>query len=210
MKIIILVLSYDDNDIYSKLYETQKKTWDSLSVDGVDTYYYFGNGDEDKIIGNTIITTIPEDLFNCGYKTIKAFELIQNLDFDFIFRTNSSSYVDKQRLLDYSLSLNNTNHYSGVIGFDSGVSFASGCGYFLSKDIMLKIIENKNNVNHSLNDDVSFGKILNDNNIFPQSNPRVDVNGNDISPDYFHYRVKSYDRNNDILKMFNIFELKNK
>ena len=42
MKILIIVLSYNDNGgPYSKFYETQKKTWDSVIVDNVETFYLF-------------------------------------------------------------------------------------------------------------------------------------------------------------------------
>jgi len=43
MKILILVLSLNDGGIYSKFYDTQKKTWDSIEHDNIETYYYFGN-----------------------------------------------------------------------------------------------------------------------------------------------------------------------
>ena len=67
MKILILVLSYDDSGIYTEFYKTQKQTWDSLPVEGVDTYYYFGNNNENIIVGNNIFTEVPESLINCGF-----------------------------------------------------------------------------------------------------------------------------------------------
>ena len=30
MKILILVLSYDDSNVYTKFYEAQKKTWEEI------------------------------------------------------------------------------------------------------------------------------------------------------------------------------------
>ena len=51
MKILIIVLSHNDNGgVYSKFYEAQKNTWDSLNVDGINTYYLFGNHDKNEII----------------------------------------------------------------------------------------------------------------------------------------------------------------
>ena len=208
MKIIILVLSYNDDGLYTEMCEAQKKTWDSVEVENIKTYYYFGNGDEDKIIGNTIITTIKEGIPNCGYKTIKCFELIKDLDFDFVFRTNSSSYVDKEMLMELVKTKNKTKHYSGVIGNSDGVTFASGSGYLISKDVMLKLIENKYLTNNSLIDDVSFAEVLSKLEIYPESNQRYDVVGDCAPSNYFHYRLYSSNRYNDINNMYKIFELK--
>lgn len=211
MKILILVLSLkDENGIYSKFYETQKKTWDSINVEGVETYYFFGNQNKNKFIGNDIFLNVNESLYNCGHKTLLAFDLIKNLDFDFVFRTNSSSYVDKQILKDFLKSKKPTNHYSGVIGTHAVVNFASGCGYVISKDVLLKVLENKNNWNHSLIDDVSLAVLLNNIKIYPESNPRFDViDIKNIPTNFFHYRLMTPgNRNNDINNMYKIFELK--
>ena len=43
MKILILVLSCK-SDPYDKLMAAQQKTWDSISVPGVKTVYYYGEG----------------------------------------------------------------------------------------------------------------------------------------------------------------------
>ena len=60
LKIIILVLSYNDEGIYSKFFEKQRKTWDAFHVDGVQTFYFFGNHHKSEIIDNTILLDVKE------------------------------------------------------------------------------------------------------------------------------------------------------
>ena len=55
MKILIIVLSHNDNGTYSKFYEAQKNTWDSITVEGVETYYLFGNHNTDEIVDKNIL-----------------------------------------------------------------------------------------------------------------------------------------------------------
>jgi len=54
MKILIVVLSHLDGGIYTKFFETQNESWNSVDVEGVDTFFLVGNNDEDKIEGNLI------------------------------------------------------------------------------------------------------------------------------------------------------------
>jgi hypothetical protein len=196
MNILILVLSVDDQNFYTNLYKKQKDTWDSEIVDGVKTMYYFGNAEDNFIIKENIYINIKEELTLCGYKTLKAFELIKNLEFDYIFRTNSSSYVDKKLLLEFIKDKPKKNFYSGVIGNYNGLSFASGSGYFLSKDLLNYILENKSQWNHQLIDDVAVGIMMLQKNIKIFPGKRFDLTNEfyenlfHIDPYYYHYRCK--------------------
>jgi hypothetical protein len=205
MKILILVLSFNDNAIYSKFYKTQKETWDSEKIDGVETFYYFGNSNKNEIIGNDIFVDVNESIHNYGYKTINTFELINDLEFDYVFRTNSSSYVDKKMLLEYVETKPKENYYSGMIGNYDGINFASGSGYFISKDLIKLVLNQKDNWNHLLIDDVAIAKILFDNNINPYLNERFDViNEIEIPVNFFHYRLKNKNRDFDVETMYRI------
>ena len=152
MKLIILVLSYDDDEIYSKFHKSQMETWDSINIGNVSTYYYFGNHECDEICGNKILTSISESVENCGYKLLNSLELIKNLEYDFIFRTNSSSYVDKSILYDKLSKINDLNYYAGINGYFRNVSFASGSGFVMTKNLVNLILENKSNFDHGFID----------------------------------------------------------
>jgi len=212
MKILIIVLSYDDNGgIYSKFYESQKNTWDSIDVEGVNTFYLFGNHDKNEIVDDKILTEVVDyDTSSCGYKTIKSFELTKHLEYDYIFRTNSSSYIDKQLLVEYVDDKPLNNYYSGVIGDYRGLNFASGSGYFLSKNLVDLVIEKSNLWNHVLIDDVAIADLLRTLDITPTKNSRHDVlHYDDNTPNnYYHYRLRTSNRDVDINNMFNIFKLK--
>lgn len=213
MKILILVLSYDDKNIYTNFYETQKSTWDSVEIPNIETFYFFGNSDKNFITGNTIFTTTEESLENCGKKTLHAFEMIYNFEFDYLFRTNSSSYIDKLNLLSFVATQPNTNFYCGIIGNHNGINFCSGSGYFLSRDVFDLTMKHKDEWDHQFIDDVSLGKLLTSKGINLKNAKRVDLlsnnlNINNIPIDYYHYRLKTNDRYLDAKNMINIKKLK--
>jgi hypothetical protein len=219
VNILILVLSCHDNGIYSKFFETQKNTWDSINVEGIETFYFFGDHDKDEIIDNRILINLKEttkiesdgnlSVTNSGLKTLKSFEMIKNMDFDYVFRTNSSSYVDKKLLIDFINNKPKTKYYSGFIGNHGKIAFASGSGFFLSKDLINLLIENKNRWDHSLIDDVSIAGLLKEFGVSPENNPRYDVYNENIPLDYFHYRIKTRNRNDDCKLMELIHNKKN-
>jgi hypothetical protein len=211
MKILILSLSFFDNGIYSKFYKTQKSTWDSINVDGISTMYYVGNSEEEKVEGNIIYTTTSESLENAGYKTLKAFELTKDIPYDVIYRTNASSYVDKLILKKFISDKDYKSIYCGVIGHHAGFEFASGSGYFISKDLVNYVLENKDLWDHGLIDDVALAKLLNKINTPVLPAPRYQVYPSDrnIPLDYFHYRFKNNDRSSDCELMNRLHTLKN-
>lgn len=210
MKVLIIVLSYQDNAIYSKFYKAQKDTWDSIHLDGVETYYLLGNHHCNEIINDEILTNFNYSYANCGNRTIKAFELTNHIEYDYIFRTNSSSYVDKELLIKYLEDKPKNNFYSGAIGNSNGVLFASGSGFFISKDLVKLVLDNKDTFEHNIIDDVDLGSFLNSYSINPINSERFDCgyDVNSIPNNYFHYRLKTDSRDIDVQNMYNIFKNK--
>jgi hypothetical protein len=108
-----------------------------------------------------IKTNVPDLYSLIGKKTLDAFEAcVQEMDFDYIFRTNVSSYVDLQTLNDFIQDKPKENYYAGTLGNHQGIDFASGSGYFISKDLVVKVLKNRGLWDHNLIDDVSLGKLL--------------------------------------------------
>ena len=209
MKILILVLSHNDGGIYTDFFNTQKETWDSIDEDGVKTYYYFGDSVSNHIDTNLIHLNISSDLKNCGTRTIEAFKMILDLDFDYLFRTNSSSYVDKKQLKEFLVDKPKSDFYCGIIGKHNSQKFCSGSGFFLSKDLVEELVTNHNEINFSFMDDVAFGVFFSSKDINLVQSYRYDVIDNSKIPsDYFHYRLKTKDRYNDINNMKLIFSKK--
>jgi hypothetical protein len=211
MKILVLVLTYLDNGIYSNLYHKQNETWNSIDVDGVDVYFNINDGEKKEIKGHFIINDLPETVETEGYKIINCFEQTLNWDYDYIYHTNSSSYVDKKLLHEWLLDKPRENFYSGLIGDYSGYKFASGCGFTISKDVVKKILEHQNEWSHGDCDDATLGILLNSLNIPIYPAPRFDIIDKRITeiPDnYFHYRCKTHDRDWDVQNFDKIFNLK--
>ena len=190
--VIILILSHYEEP-YVMLENCIKKTWVKHNLDNVKIFFYHG-GAEESIEEDKIIINYPEGFNNIGYKTIRAFEiLLQNNNFDYIFRTNSSSYVDINNLLDYLDDKPLDNFYHGVMGRHNDINFASGCGYFLSKDVVEKVVENKNKWNHQIIDDVAIAYLLGDIGIYPTPAPRLDIDS--VIGDDFYLMGRKLDKN---------------
>lgn len=205
-KIIILVLSHFEEP-YKKLEQNIRETWASHSNDLVKVLFYHGanrdSGFEDIIEGDKIILNTKEGLENIGYKTIRAFEkVLSSYEFDYVFRTNSSSYVNINKLLEYVSDKPLESFYHGVIGYSEGNKFASGSGYFLSKDLVELVVKNKEQWPHSYIDDVAISLLLKKFNILPTLAPRLDITHLPLTDEinnHYHFRCKTFgDRSGDI------------
>lgn len=201
MKLIILIISCKD-EIYSKLEKTISETWASKKHDNTEIYFLHcdENINEVTTSENLILTKCSESWGNILNKTIQSFDfLYETTDFDYVFRTNLSSYIDVNRLRTF-LSENNID-YGGVIGNKDGINLASGAGIILSRKIIKKILEHKDELDHNEVDDVAIARLLSSKNIFPRSIDRKDIlsyhDSDNYEMNYFHYRCKQHDRNQD-------------
>ena len=206
MKILILVLTCD-TQLYNKLTDTIRKTWGNNTEDKVEiVYYYYNNNiDYSYIKDDNLYLKGEECLYNIGYKTLDAFEFFfKNKEFDYIFRTNVSSYVNINELIKYIEDKPNNNYCSAFIGCVNGVEFPSGSGYFFSKDVVKKIILNREKWNHTVMDDVSLGIMLNYLKIKINLGIRLDITNDEqyinLTKKTYHYRCKhENDREKDIM-----------
>lgn len=164
-----------------------------------------------------IHTNVPDLYSLIGVKTLEAFETcIQEFEFDYIYRTNVSSYIDLPRLNEFIRNQPLTNYYAGVVGEYQGISFASGCGYFISRDLVLKVLKNRDSWDHNLIDDVSLGKLITRKlQLSIEEVPRIDIDSvetlsgkvgrNNLG--VFHYRCKAREADTTIKIMNLIHEL---
>lgn len=213
MKIIILVTTFLDNDIYSEFYKKQNETWNSYDVSGVKVYFNINDGNIKGIRDHFIINNMPESLINAASKLINCFEFTMCEDYDYIFHTNSSSYIDKELLYKWLEDKPRKNFYSGFIGNHNGIRFASGCGFTLSKDLVELALSNKSKWANTPIFDANLGKTMFELNVPIYPAPRKDFDTmihdiNTIPNNFFHYRCKSINRKIDIANMQNIFEMK--
>jgi hypothetical protein len=112
--------------------------------------------------GSKIITNSPEDWSLIGLKTIMAFKhVLENYDFEYLFRTNTSSYLDTAGLLDFLKGKPKASVYGGVVGKVFGnLEFASGAGILLSRDVVKRIVSRSKDWKHGLVDDIAIADLV--------------------------------------------------
>jgi hypothetical protein len=210
LKILVLVLGAGLAP-YPMLMRTIRRTWASVQVPDVETLFYYG-GPALRSNGARLILPVADDLTNVGHKTLSCFEhVLGDREFDLIFRTNCSSYVDLPNMRDFALERGrDRGFYCGVVRSHDGVSFASGSGYFLSRDLVELVVERQSAWNHSILDDVALGILLAQNGVQPEPAPRRDYRRlaelTDVDTSQFHFRCKtdSWRRLEDVRMMLEL------
>jgi hypothetical protein len=206
-KILILVLSYNSPP-FDVLMKTQQQTFDSIEVEGVETMYYHGGFDPENILTEKYYGMIAggaswsQRAFKCtdkyyymSAKFKKALEWAKDDEYDYIFRTNSSSYVNKKALVEFSKTLPTEKLYAGWTFVDSedfGGACVSGAGIWLSRDTANILMEEIDPIKE-IEEDVYCGRILRKHGIEAiDDKSRYDVNEfHDYIPtDRYHYRHK--------------------
>jgi hypothetical protein len=217
MNILHLVLAAK-TDHYSPIIDTAKKTWMKNSPKNIKTIFMYGGSD--KIYWDnkdSFYVNRPESLDLCFYKIICAYETFLETDFDYIFRSNCTGYFDLINLNKFIENKPLKNFYCGCNGVLNGVNFASGSGYFISKDLVESIVENKHILFEygmpGYFDDVAIGKFITQylNVEIDDSARRIDLSPNQITDDldmsHYHYRILNSGNCESLQK---IYKLKNK
>ena len=208
MKLIICVIANDSPE-YNKLYQGVKNTWGGVTVDGIKIIYVYGGGKNTdiRLVGDKLFVDVNETLENIGYKTISMFEyLLKHFEFEYIYRTNLSSYLVQDKLLKYLDNKPREKFYNAVSIPFYPAKFGSGAGYFLSKDVVKTIVDLQDSWDHTLLDDVALGKFIAQNTDIPLTDAsRIDYTDSKDVPDYidpkiYHFRCKTTtgDRNDDV------------
>ena len=203
MNILHLVLGVA-NSHYSPIEEVAKDTWAKYEPDNIKTIFMYGGSD--RIYWDnerSFYVNRPENLNICLYKTILAFETFLESNFDYIFRSVNTGYFDYKLITEFVEDKPLEKFYCGCIGHVDGIDFASGSGYFLSKDLVYEIVKNKDlllsygipNGCDAGCDDVLIGKFITKvlNIEINTSAKRLDILPKDISDDldmsHYHYRI---------------------
>lgn len=202
MKILILVANsnqYPSNTIVPFL----KRTWGKDNR--VQVIFYQGGSNEIKYKDNVLKLDVPSSQEFVNQKGLKAFEwILENIKFDVVYRCTTTSYLNIDNLINFVKNKSLIDFYCGKTHYyphdkslsHTRVKFVSGAGCFFSKDVLQKLIENKNKYDFSLNDDVAIGKLLH-NELGIQIHPGTYQDflygypfTKDINFDYYHYRFK--------------------
>jgi hypothetical protein len=223
MKIIILIMS-STNKIYEQLEKSIKETWYNNTNSQVEIIFY-KDGFSDEIIfdGCDLILPISDGYENLGIRTIAAFDWVdKNYNYDFIYRSNLGAFIDINNMICFLEDKPKKEFYCGVYGkywIENEFNFASGSGYFLSRDLIELLVHNTNSFPQKIVDDVAVGCFLYKFNIKINKNAkRKNICNNqifyeignktvDFIPDdeIYHVRLRSDDRSLDIQNMKKLY-----
>ena len=147
MNVLIMVLS-TKKPPYDEIEKAQIETWDSVKVDGVTTYYYYG-----------------EDYNMMHHAFKKALNSVWRKKWDVIFRTNSSTYVRKDKIKEWVEMVQPTKRLYAGFAIDNMVS---GTGILLTRD-SAKILRDELDEYPNPSEDTLIGTILSRHGILPQT-----------------------------------------
>tara|TARA_B100001996_G_C18670117_1_gene596388 strand:- start:3303 stop:4208 length:906 start_codon:yes stop_codon:yes gene_type:complete len=145
-----------------------KKTWGNNNE--IKTIIYQGDSTEDNLDSKNILRLkIPGDYEHLTHKLLHCIQWIdKNLEYDYILRTTTTTYIDIDNLKNLIKTLPPSNLYhSTLVTYppfphkkEDEIIFGSGTGTILSKDIVKLIINNLDKWDYTLLDDVAMGKLL--------------------------------------------------
>jgi len=208
MNIIILIIASDNTNNYIELQNIWRRYMNLLNPT-IKAFFIKNDNllNEDIIVINDTIYIKDNETYIPGIlsKTIKSMQYcLNNFEFDYIYRTNLSSVLNLYKMNDFIN--NNILNYGGVIGDHNGIKFASGSGFFLSKDACVYLCQNNNLLDYTIVDDLSIGNFLNkkynilfidrinidslEDNKFTVNNS-LEYNIIPINDNIFHFRCKS-------------------
>jgi hypothetical protein len=149
MKIIVIIIA-SHAEHYDEMINIWKKYMNSHN--NITSFFIMNdeNISEPIVIKENIIYVKAKEDFIPGIldKTIKSIEYcLNNFEFDFIYRTNLSSFLVLEKFYEF-ISKNNYIEYGGVINTHDNFLFASGSGFFMSKYICEYLIHNQSKLDY--------------------------------------------------------------
>lgn len=204
-KVLVMVLSSDEGR-YSELTEAIRGTWGAARLPGLQIVYYYSlrSGFPEPKAGTA---HLKEDVLICGglggvhgilERTLIMFQNVLSLfKFDYVFRCCGGSYVVPERLMRFIEDKPDRNFYCGIRGVSNGMPFASGSGYFLSRDLVELVARHSDEIrgypDPGYHDDVAIGRFFHTQGI--PLDGRATRQENDgsgkVLPDMYHVHIRT-------------------
>lgn len=211
-KLLVLIIASDNHPAYIEM-QMIWRAYMHLDPNHVEAYFIKGDPNlqsDFEIKGDTIWSKTPE-CFVPGIinKTILSLEAMKDrrMEFDYVLRTNLSSFLIFPRLLKFMKTLPKNRCYCSTVmrgGEDGSIIFGSGAGFILSRDLAELMVEKKQLIfqhNRLYPDDVLVGLFLQQEKVelLPLGAPRVDfptlecwlAHKDKIPEGVFHIRTKN-------------------
>jgi hypothetical protein len=101
---------------------------------------------------------VPDTLPTLRWKQLAIYKyILENYDFDFVFDTNESSYIDFKNLQSQVLKFNGDSVYAGNIPFGS---FVSGANRFFNRKTLSLLVQKRAYWNPGYLEDLAIGKVM--------------------------------------------------
>lgn len=183
-RIIYLIIASRDRE-HERDCLVQKSTWATEDISHV--FWLRGGGaSRFELIDRDLFVPCQELYGNILKKTLLGISwLVDNMDFDFVFRTNVSTYVDTKKLTEFiyenKLTSDSVSGYVEVMkkernnGSFSKEGFLSGTGILLGKNIALELIRHGETLEDSAPDDVTISRYLRRMGVTPHHLPRSNI-----------------------------------
>jgi hypothetical protein len=210
--LIILIISSKNLNVYEEM-KTISQKYLILFNNKIKFFYLEYRNQECDVyeIDNTLYFNGEECIIPSIYnKTIKGLEFINKFDYDFVLRTNLSSFLNIYNILNFIKLLPKNNSGGGYLCFNE---FITGTGIFMSKDVANILINKIDNT--QIHDDVLISRVITNNNIslfnietynynieyLCTNNFNENINFND---NILYYRIRNEENRNIDLQYFNI------
>ena len=201
---------------YQQAKEICRRTWLKKLDPDVFSFFYEGDYVEENLSIDTLELKTADALNSSLFKTLDCFKYcLANFDFDYIYRSCLSTYINLPALKNFAETLPSSNFYGGFVGRHHVSDFAAGYGYWISKDLvklLVALYEEKIIDKQLVMDDVDVGFHLRERGVLPQATIQQSIGGsinwnayksylaNNISledflnaiPDCYCHRLKPY------------------
>lgn len=158
MKALILVLSARRTP-WASMMDLSQQTWDAEPNDQTKTLYYCGKSDRPSTPTEFYSPKFDESLEQIAPRTMEAFEEALKLEWDFLARTHSSTYVHKRNLVSFIETLSKENVFCGLVTTGLKPFVWGGGSYIMSRDVIEKFVANKQQFNTGIMEDNSMSEL---------------------------------------------------
>ena len=206
-RVLVLVLSADAG-VYEQMTEVIRATWGRGTRDDFRVIYYYGrrphgpHPPQGGVVqeGDVMVADIPAGMYSILPETLMVYDHVRRTlpGYDYLYRCCAGSYLVRDELLSWVRDKLRERFYAGVHGAygESTWHFASGSGYFLSRDLVDLIVDHAGQIlsyypaDHYM-DDVAVGRFLAEQGVNPADAPRVD---DSIVPQIgqYHYHLGAH------------------
>jgi hypothetical protein len=201
MRLLVGVIASKLPEFQRLICDGQRTTWANHALRPPDTHvlFYYGESPSTTVRDDEIYFPLPEGYDYIICKTMAFFEhALKHIPFDYLLRTNCSSYVDLAGLKKHLSDKPRSKYFSAVIGHENGRPFASGAGYVLTPDLVELAVKHRQKVDFPhCPDDVILSNLLQDlgATIIPARRQDFQTLSqvSQIDRSIYHFRCKAYE-----------------